>query len=106
MKALRIFFKVSFQNLIIVMAWLLLAPFIEMFINPLPWWLFGIIFIVIAATYFLLLFYSNAELFQWAKNDYVWSLCTGCFTLFVFLVPSMMWVSHNNIYSVLKNAFT
>tara|TARA_R100000005_G_C4970229_1_gene183498 strand:- start:109 stop:429 length:321 start_codon:yes stop_codon:yes gene_type:complete len=106
MKALSTILKVSIQNLIIVTAWLFLAPFFAMVINPLPWWLFGIIFIAISTIYFLLLFFSNAELFRWAKNDYVWSLCTGIFTLFVFVIPSMMWVSHANIYSVIKSAFT
>ena len=106
MKALRTILKVSIQNLIIVMAWLLLAPIIAMVINPLPWWLFGIVFIVINAIYFLLLFYSNAELFRWAKNDYIWSLCTGIFTVFGFVIPSMMWANHANIYAVIKSAIT
>ena len=106
MKALASILKVSLQNLVIVMAWLLLAPFVAMVINPLPWWIFGIIFIFLGAIYFFLLFYSNAELFKWAKNDYIWSLGTGCFTLFGFVIPSMMWVSHNNIYAVIKNAIT
>jgi hypothetical protein len=106
MKVLRTIIKVSFQNLVIVLAWLLLAPFVAMLINPLPWWLFFIVFIVLAVPYFLLLFFSNAELFKWAKNDYVWSLCTGVLTLFGFIIPSMMWVSHNNLYEVLQSAFT
>jgi hypothetical protein len=97
---------VSFQNLAIVLAWLLLTPFVAMVINPLPWWLFGIVFITLTAIYFLLLFFSNAELFKWAKNDYVWSLCTGFLTLFGFVIPSVMWVSHNNFYSELRSAFT
>ena len=104
MKVFRTIIKVSFQNLIIVMTWLLLAPIVSMVMNPLPWRLFGIVFTVISAIYFLLLFYSNAELFRWAKNDYVWSLCTGIFTLFGFFIPSIMWVSHANIYAVIKSA--
>lgn len=105
-RVLRTILKILVQNLVIVMAWLLLAPFVAIILNPLPWWLFGFVVIVVAGIFFLLLFFSNAELFKWAKNDYVWSLCSGTLTLFGFVVPSIMWVSHNNIYKVLQSVFT
>lgn len=106
MKVLLTILKVFFQNIIIVLVWLLLAPFLAMLITPLPWWLFGIVFVSVTGVYFLLLFFSNAELFKWVKNDYVWSMSTGILTLFCFFIPSIMWVSHNTLYQVLKSVFT
>lgn len=97
MKTIGIVIKVLLQNILIVLAFFLLAPFISMLISPLPWWLFGILFVFVIGIYLLALFFSNAELFNWVKNDYVWSLCTGSITLFIFVVPSVMWVGHNNI---------
>lgn len=106
MKPINVVLKVALQNLLIILGWLLIAPFISMLINPLPWWAFGLVFIVVTSIYFLLLFFSNAELFKFIKNDYVWSLTTGIITLFVFVIPSVMWVSHDNIYQVIKHAPT
>jgi len=106
MKALKTTIKVALQDIAIVITWLLLMPFIFMAINPLPQWLFGLLFLSFIAIYFIILFYSNAELFKFIKNDYAWSLSTGLLTLFVFVVPSVMWVTHNNIYNQLESAFT
>ena len=106
MKPIKVVLKVALQNLLITLGWLLIAPFISMLINPLPWWGFGLIFIIVTGLYFLLLFFSNAELFKSIKNDYIWLLTTGLTTLFLFVIPSVMWVSHNNIYQVIKHALT
>ena len=51
-------------------------------------------------------FFCNAELFSGLKNDYAWSLGTAAFTLIGFIVPSVIWVSQNNIYQVVQSAIT
>lgn len=102
----KVLTKVALQDLAIVLGWLLLAPFFSMVLNPLPTWLFGTLFVTLVSLYFLLLFFSNAELFAGLQNDYAWSLSTSAFTLIGFVVPSVMWISHNNIYQVIQSAIT
>ena len=103
---MKVVLKVALQDLALVLGWVFAAPFLSMIINPLPLWLFSILFVAFVVLYFLLLFFSNAELFGWVKNDYAWSLSTGAFTLLIFVVPSVMWVSHNNICQVIQGAIT
>lgn len=42
----------------------------------------------------LLFFFSNAELFKWVKNEYVWSLSTGITSIFM-VTYAVMYVTHN-----------
>ena len=97
--------KVLLQDAIIVFLWLLIAPVLGM-LNGLPWWAWGAVFMVAVGVYFIILFYSNAELFKALKNDYAWSLSTGLVTLLLFVIPSVMWSVHNNIYEIIERAFT
>jgi len=106
MSAARVILKVALQDTAIVVAWLLVAPVTAQVMDAFPQWLGWAIFILVVGLYSLVLFFSNAELFKWLKNDYVWSVSTGVVTLFVFVIPSVMWVAHNNIYEVFAGAYT
>ena len=71
----------------------LLACGVDALTQLVPGWLSMTLIVVIWATLFFALFFSNAQLFGWMKNSYAWSLTTGILTLLI-TVPVIIISAH------------
>ena len=91
MENIKTIAKVSFQDIAIVAVFLLLSCGIEKSGTVIGETTAFILFLVTWPVAFILFFYSNAELFKWVKNSYLWSLSTG--------VPSILLVTGIVIYA-------
>jgi len=88
------FVRIVFQDFMIIAGYFLVICLLDGFADVLPNIIFGILFLILWAVVFLLIFFSNAELFKSVKNNYLWVILTTLITLFI-LIPVVVYSVHN-----------
>jgi len=92
METVKILGKITGQNIVLILLFLLVACLLEKAGLVIGDTASYVAFMLTWPIFLLAFFFSNAELFKWVKNDYLWSLSSA--------IPSALLTTGTVMYAV------